>query len=141
MRRFVLDASILLSAVVAKPESHPSLLLDAVRSGEIEMVACPQLLHEVRKGLAGRYFRERITDEERDSIPAMLAALAFMAADPVSPPRVLRDRSDDYLVALAQAAGTEAIVTGDRDMLDHEGLHPPALRARQACLRLGLVEG
>jgi predicted nucleic acid-binding protein len=81
--RLVLDASILLSAAVAKPESHPSLLLDAVRSGEIEMVACPKLLSEVRAGLAGRYFRDRITDEERTVIPAMLAALGVILPDPV----------------------------------------------------------
>lgn len=41
MRRFVLDASVLLSAALAKPESNPSLLLDAVRAGAIEMVAAP----------------------------------------------------------------------------------------------------
>jgi putative PIN family toxin of toxin-antitoxin system len=138
--RLVLDASVLLSAVLAKPESHPSLLLEAVRSGQIEMVACGQLLREVRGGLGGRYFRDRITDADRDAIPAMLAALAVVAQDPADPPPVLRDPSDDYLVALARAASAEAIITGDRDLLDHEGLEPPALSARQACLRLGLIE-
>jgi uncharacterized protein len=69
----------------------------------------------------------------------MLEALAVIAPDPVSPPPILRDRSDDYLVALAQTARAEAIVTGDRDLLDHEGLNPPALSAKDACRRLGLV--
>jgi predicted nucleic acid-binding protein len=103
------------------------------------MVACGQLLREVRDGLGGRYFRDRICDPERDAIPAMLATLAVIAPDPADPPRILRDASDDYLVALARAADAEAIVTGDRDLLDHEGLSPPALSARQACLRLGLI--
>jgi predicted nucleic acid-binding protein len=62
-------------------------------------------------------------------------------ADPRDPPRVLRDRGDDYLVALAKAAAAEAIVTGDRDLLDHEGLDPPALSARHACARFGVTDG
>ncbi len=95
------------------------------------MVACDTLLSEVCGGLAGRYFRDRITDEERTVIPAMLAALAVIAPDPVFPPPILRDPSDDYLVALAQTTRAEAIVTGDRDLLDHEGLEQPALSARR----------
>ena len=140
MTRLILDASILLSAVVAKPESHPSLLLDAVRSGEIEMVACPPLLREVRKGLAGPLLPRQAHGRGAGCDPSDARSAGLHGPDPDSPPRVLGDRSDDYLVALAQAAGTEAIVTGDRDLLDHEGLDPPALRARQACLQLGLIE-
>jgi len=64
---------------------------------------------------------------------------AVMHGDPVSPPRVLRDPDDDYLVALARDAGAVAIVTGDRDLLDHVGLEPPAIAPRQACERSGLA--
>ena len=91
MRRFVIDTSVLLSAVIAKPDSHPSLLLDAVRAGDIEMVACGHLLDEVQRGLDGRYFRERISENERLAIPAMLRALALMVPDPEPVPAVLRD--------------------------------------------------
>lgn len=138
MRRFVLDASVLLSAALAKPDSNPSLLLDAVRSGQIEMVVCPQLNSEVASGLQSRYFRDRITAEERAAIPAMLEALGVLASDPESPPRILRDPADDYLVALAQATAAEAIITGDRDLLDHDGLVPRAISARQAREEIGL---
>ena len=58
--------------------------------------------------------------------------------DPGDPPSILRDPDDDYLVALALTAGARAIVTGDRDLLDHPGLNPPALTARAACDLLGL---
>lgn len=139
MRRFVVDASVLLSAVIAKPDSHPSLLLDAVRAGYIEMVVCEQLLDEVRRGLDGRYFRERISENERLAIPAMLRALAVMVTDPEVVPAVLRDPEDDYLVELAKANGAEAIITGDRDLLEHEGLIPPAVTAREACVQVGLI--
>lgn len=53
--------------------------------------------------------------------------------DPTAVEPLLRDPGDDYLVALARQASAEAIVTGDRDLLDHPGLEPPAIDARTAC--------
>ena len=37
---------------------------------------------------------------------------------------MLRDPDDDYLSALALDANADAIVTGDRDLLDHADLVP-----------------
>lgn len=54
------------------------------------------------------------------------------------PPSLLRDPTDDDLVALARTARARAIVTGDKDLLEHPGLHPPALTVRAACELLGL---
>lgn len=141
MTRVVLDASVLLSAIVARPESPPAVLLEGVRSGTLEMVACEQLLEEVQAGLGGRYFADRVDDAEGMLILAAMRALAVVVPDPVGPAPVLRDPSDDYLVAMARSDGAVAIVTGDRDLLDHEGLEPPALSAREACTRFGLIEG
>ncbi len=62
----------------------------------------------------------------------------MLCADPTDPPRVLRDPNDDYLLALAASSGAEAIVTGDKDLLDHPGLQPPAITARQAVEQLGV---
>lgn len=62
----------------------------------------------------------------------------MLCADPTDPPHVLRDPNDDYLLALAASAGAQAIVTGDKDLLEHPGLHPPAITARQAVEQLGL---
>jgi predicted nucleic acid-binding protein len=62
-----------------------------------------------------------------------------MLPDPVAPPATVRDPRDDYLVALAIGARAEAIVTGDRDLLDHDGLKPPAISPRTACERFGLT--
>jgi predicted nucleic acid-binding protein len=66
--------------------------------------------------------------------------LAVMFADPTDVEPVLRDPDDDYLLALASASGAEAIITGDKDLLDHAGLRPPAIEARAACERIGLIE-
>ncbi len=34
----------------------------------------------------------------------------------------------------------DATVTGDRDLLDHKGLEPPAVTAHEACASLGLLD-
>ncbi len=140
MRRLVLDASVLLAAPVGRPEGSPSLLVEAARSGAIEMIACETLFAEFERGLEGRYFRDRVREDERVLLSAMVRGIATILRDPESPPRVLRDPADDYLVALARAAEAGAIVTGDRDLLDHERLEPPAVTAHEACASLGLLE-
>lgn len=139
MIKLVVDASILVAAVVADPESPPGLVLTAARAGQLEMVACPHLLEEVERALRRPYFARRVSEERRTAILEMFRALASMAEDPVDPPAVLRDAGDDYLVALALKSGAEAIVTGDKDLLDHPDLRPEALTARAACQRLGLL--
>ncbi len=104
------------------------------------MIACETLFGEFEHGLEGRYFRERIREEERVLLSAMVRGIATVFRDPESPPRVVRDPADDYLVALARAANADAIVTGDRDLLDHQGLEPPAVTAHEACASLGLLD-
>lgn len=140
MTRLVIDASVLVSAIVSRGESYPWLVVQAVRAGVIEMIACDHLLDEVARALRGRYFAERLTIGEADAAVEALRTVAELLPDPVAPPRVLRDADDDYLLALAIAGGAAAVVTGDRDLLDHEGLMPPALTAREACRHLGLAE-
>lgn len=129
----------LLSAAVAAPDTPLSQLMGAVQSGTAEMVVCDQLLGEVQQGLEGRYFRDRLTDEEREELPFALARIGLHMPDPVAPKPILRDPKDDYLLALADAADAVLIVTGDRDLLDHPNLDPPAINARAACVRLGLL--
>jgi putative PIN family toxin of toxin-antitoxin system len=102
-------------------------------------VVCEQLLGEVHRGLETPYFRGRVSAEARLAFEAMIASLALQLADPVSPPPILRDPDDDYLVALAREAQAAAVVTGDHDLLDHDGLEPPAVSARRACDMLNLL--
>jgi predicted nucleic acid-binding protein len=85
-----------------------------------------------------RYFNARLTVAEADELIAVYTTRAVMLADPTNVPAVIRDPNDDYLVVLAQTAEADAIVTGDRDLLDHAGLQPPAIRVRAACEQLGL---
>jgi len=115
--------------------------MDAVEDGKVQMVASEHLLDEVERGLESPYFRERLSETDREAILTGLQRIALMHDDPDSPPPVLRDPNDDYLLALALDASAEAIVTGDRDLLDHAGLEPEAITPREACRRLGLAVG
>lgn len=82
MARLVIDASVLVSAAVAHPESSPTRLLEAVRAREVEMVTCEPLLGEVERALAGRYFTRRVTAEERIAYLALIRAIGAARPDP-----------------------------------------------------------
>ena len=135
----VLDPSVLLSALAGHTNSPSAELLAGIRSGTVQAVACPRLIAELRSGLRKPYFSSRISEQEAVEAVAAIERAVIMLPDPHDPPHVLRDSGDDYLVALAQRAGAEAIVTGDRDLLDHTNLTPKAMSPRDACQHLGLL--
>lgn len=138
MNRFVLDANILLAALAGRSDAPPALLLAGVHNGDLEAVACPLLIEEVRNNLEKPYFRAKLSEQEaREAIDAF-SAVALMRANPTDVEAILRDAEDDYLVALARESQAEAIVTGDGDLLDHPELSPQAIDARSACERIGL---
>jgi len=139
LTRLVLDTSTLLSGLVSVSTSPPALLLAAARADRFELVACPRVFTEFERGLAKPYFRARL--EARTIVEAndALRLLATTLPDPPVVRSVLRDPTDDFLVALARAASAEAIVSGDGDLLDHDGLQPPAIHARAACELLVLL--
>lgn len=138
MTRLLLDTSVLLSAIVGRAGSPPARLLLGLREGAGHLLLCPTVVRELRVGLEKPYFRARVDADEAAEIVAALGLFAVMLPEPVRPPPVLRDRTDDFLVAAARAGDADAIVTGDRDLLDHAGLVPPAINARRACEWLGV---
>ncbi len=140
MRRFVLDANIVLAALAGRAGAPPALLLTGVHNGDLDAVACPLLIEEIRENLGNPYSRARITEQEAAEAVEAYEAVCVMFADPADTTPVLRDPEDDYLPALALTSGARAIITGDRDLLDHAGLRPPAIDARTACELTRLLE-
>jgi uncharacterized protein len=142
LKRLVLDPNALVSGIVDPySEKPPRLLLDAVENLVFELVVCPTLVGEVRKALRRRYFRERMSAEEAREAVRRIDAVAIAFDDPSEVSPILRDPKDDYLLALARVAGAEAIVSGDRDLLDHaEDLETPPISPRAACEQLGLID-
>jgi uncharacterized protein len=142
LKRIVLDPNALASGIV-DPHSDrpPRLLFEALEDLAFEVVVCPKLLAELRKTLRKPYFREKLSAEEARKAVRRIEVVAVALDDPTDVEPTLRDPKDDYLLALARQAGAEAIVTGDKDLLDHEGrLEPRAINLREACELLELVD-
>jgi len=141
LKRLVIDASTLVSGITgSRLESPPCVIYDAVSEMSVEAIICPRLLDEVDRALRKPYFRELIDDREIAEAVSIIRDAGTMLDDPADPPAVLRDPTDDYLVALARESGAEAIVTSDRDLLDHDDLKPPAIDPRTACKLLALID-
>lgn len=115
MERVVLDPGVLVSALIA-PEGNPARLWQAVVDQRLEMVACPLLLAELAGVLERPKFRRYTTSDQAKAFVAEVARRAERIPDPKDIPEVSRDRDDDYLFALAQAAGASVVVSGDQDL-------------------------
>ena len=141
MKRLVLDPNTLASGIAAlKVGSPPAQLIRAMQALQFEIAICPEILREVGKALRKPYFRDRVPAAEARLAVTRIGDVAISFDDPVDVEPILRDPNDDYLVTLAKAAGAEAIVTGDKDLLDHTGLQPPAINPREACELLELTD-
>lgn len=99
------------------------------------------LLSEITSVLVRPRLRRYLSLDEAARFVADLASQTTHVDDAPEPhPTVCRDPGDDYIVALAVATKADAIVTGDRDLLELpdppvavltpraliEGLDPPA---------------
>jgi hypothetical protein len=68
-----------------------------------------------RRQRRGSGFRTR---REAEAALNELLATSDAVGDPAEAPAIVRDRRDDYLVALALAAHADRLVTGDADLLE-----------------------
>jgi putative PIN family toxin of toxin-antitoxin system len=100
-------------------------------------VGCPALLGEVAAVLGRDRLRRFLSIDEARRFVTDLTGVMAPAADPSPPyPAVCRDPDDDYLVALARAALVDALVTGDRDLLELEDIGVAVITPRELIERL-----
>lgn len=89
------------------------------RDGAFEVVVSPKLLAELERVLSRDDIASRADPTALAALTAALHVNAIRVDDPTEAERVVRgDALDDYLVALARAAGAHAIVTGDRHLFE-----------------------
>ena len=119
MTRAVLDPNVLVAAAIS-PAGTPAACIRAFAEGRYELVASALLLNELQTVLRRQKFRAFLSLEDGDRFVDALARDASVVVDPDDPPQVSRDRRDDYLVALARAAGAPVLVSGDDDLLELE---------------------
>ena len=115
MVRAVLDANVLISAILS-PRGSPARLLLAWQAGAFELVASPALLAELARALGYPKLARLIPPADADAFVAWIARSAILAADPMAAPAIRSaDPNDDYLLALATAERA-ILVSGDRHL-------------------------
>jgi putative PIN family toxin of toxin-antitoxin system len=125
--RAVLDANVLVSALI-RPQGPPGQSLDRLlRNSAFELVASHATLDELRSSLGYPKVREylALSDRDLDVWVESLAAIAVLVEGRLSRRFVEADPADDVYIAAAVEGLAEYIVTGDRHLLDlgdHEGI-------------------
>jgi probable toxin-antitoxin system toxin component, PIN family len=125
--RAVLDANVLISALI-RPAGPPGrILVRLLRDRAFELVASPATLDELRRSL--RYPKVRkyldLSETEIDLWVAALRAVAVVVEGRVSRHVVVADPADDIYLAAATDGLADYIISGDRHLLDlgtHEGV-------------------
>lgn len=134
--RVVLDPNVLISASIA-PRGIPRALLNAWAEERLELIVSPQLLAELEDVLSRERLRRWLTQQEVMAFVAKLRLGATLVNDPPTPTApITADPDDDYLVALAQAARADCLVSGDRHLTELPDPDPPVLTPRQLLDRL-----
>jgi len=110
--RVVLDANVLISAILS-PRGSPAGLLLAWQAGAFDLVVSPSLLAEVRRALTYPKLRRLIAPADAAAFVDWLERAAMLVEDPVLlPPIRSDDPDDDYLIVLASSARA-ILVSGD----------------------------
>jgi putative PIN family toxin of toxin-antitoxin system len=137
--RIVIDTNLLVSAYISP--GIPRRLLDAAFDGAFELCTSETLLAELLDVLQRAHITPRMQRAGRLAAADVedLRRIARIVA-PAAVPRVVpTDADDDHVLAAAQAAGADLIVSGDkRDLLplrSYEGM--PIITAREALERIG----
>lgn len=128
--RAIVDSNIYVSYLL-KSDSTGTIgaVLGLAAQGRFRIALPPEQLEELRRVITTKpYLRERIRLIDLERFILLLESLGDIVL-PVQgdPPRVLRDRNDDFLIESAKQNTIGLIVSGDRDLLEWQGA-PPNLK-------------
>jgi putative PIN family toxin of toxin-antitoxin system len=137
--RVVIDPGVLVSAFISPKKAAPALLVDAILDGNLELLVSPALIAELTDVLGREKFAAHAAEGRAAAYIAALRDRATMVEDAAPGPARTADADDDYLIALAQARGVDAVVSGDRHLLDVASSELPVFTPRELADRLGLA--
>ncbi|MBK1632341.1 putative toxin-antitoxin system toxin component, PIN family [Thiohalocapsa halophila] len=113
--RVILDTNVLLSALLVRG-SAPDQLYRFWLAGRFDLATCSRQLEELREVSRRPFFRARIKPSEAGRLVNQLRRLAVYV-DPLPDVSASPDPNDDFLLALAQAADADLLVSGDKSDL------------------------
>jgi len=113
--RAILDTNILLSALLA-PLGAPAKILAAWERKLFTLVACENLVSELRDVASRPFFRAKLRAGVAEMLAISIQDLSSYYEDLPSGP-VAPDPKDSYLLALAEASHADFLVTGDQELL------------------------
>ena len=138
MLRAVLDANVLLSALI-RPQGSPGQILRRwLEDRAFALITSPTILAEVRRALDYPRVRKYLVGSDED-LDLWVASLGLIA-EPVEGRlrlRVAEDPDDDKYIAAAVEGFAQFVVTGDAHLLslkDYEGIRIVTPRAFIALL-------
>lgn len=113
--RVVLDTNILISALMVRG-TPPDQLYEFWKEGRFQLATCERQMEEINRVTRRPFFRERIRPSEAGRMVNDIRRLALLC-DPL--PNVERspDPNDDWLLAVAERAEADFLVTGDKSDL------------------------
>jgi putative PIN family toxin of toxin-antitoxin system len=121
--RAVLDANVLISALLSRTGAPAKLLL-AWQDGHFELIVSPGLLAELGRALAYPKLRRLVPAADAEAFVTWLSRSAILVRDPDGPPAKRSvDPGDDYLLSLA-ADQHAVLVSGDGHLLALAGDFP-----------------
>lgn len=125
--RAIVDSNIFVSYLLNKDTTGTiSNVLGMAAQGRIRLTLPPEQIEELRRVVTTKpYLRERISLREMERFILLLETLGDLLS-PIqgNPPRVLRDRADDFLVETAKQNKVDIIVSGDLDLLEWQDAPP-----------------
>ena len=115
--RIVLDTNVFISAVFFG--GVPGRILEAWRDGRLQLVLSADILNEYQR--VGQVLGTRYSGVDLEPFLHLLAVEAEVIEAPDLSAPVSADPNDDKFFACASAAGVAVVVSGDKDLLDHDG--------------------
>lgn len=134
--RLVIDSNVWIAALIS-PAGTARKLLDTVLDHDIDILMSESTFTELVSRLDRPKFDRYRDPESWNSFLTALVELALWHEDAGTATGTSRDVDDDKFLALAVTGQADAIISGDRDLLDlvsHEGI--PILTAAQFLRRL-----
>jgi putative PIN family toxin of toxin-antitoxin system len=134
-RRVVIDPNVFVSATITP--NGALVIISLIDDGTLVPVVTQHLVDEVVDVLGRPKLSKYVKPGAGAVFEEQMHLLGQWHADIDDPPAVTRDPKDDYLVALARAAGADAITSGDDDLHAGTDLGVEVLTPRELLTRLG----